>query len=81
MQVLAGELIRLAHHVSGGPDAAPFAAALRAALAIVQPGHACASCSLAPALDDLAGSLVMLADRAEWMAERASSFTTTPQRT
>lgn len=39
MQVLAGELIRLAHHVSGGPDAAPFAAALRAALAIVQPGE------------------------------------------
>lgn len=79
MQVFATELMRLAHHVAGRPEAGALAAALRAALVIVSPSdRTLLSMSLARDLEDIAGALIMLGDRAEWLVERLTDVTPRP---
>lgn len=78
MQSVCVELVKLARHVANSPgEAAMLAAALRAALEIIQPSG-CMGCRAAKMLEQVAGDLIMLADRTEWMAEQACGITRPP---
>ena len=84
MQNFCVELVRLAHHVAtSSPEKSELlSVSLRAALEIVDPGTKVIAgpivLRMVEHLDDLAGKLVVLGDRAEWMAEQAKAVTTTP---
>lgn len=76
MQTLAAELVRFAHAATASPEMRETVAkALRMALAVVDPSLANRRRELATALDRLADELIILGDRAEWLAMNARLMT------
>lgn len=81
MTALMTELVRLAHVAAASPaQRAEVATGLRMALAIVEPTSLTAA-SMVAQLEDIAGGMIVLADRAEWLAEAARALMTQPPQT
>lgn len=69
MQALTIELVRLAHAATTSPESrTAMASALRSALAVVEPVATGSRRDIAGALETLADDLIILGDRAEWIA-------------